>query len=248
MDYGASRSLIITESVIEKIMKQVGIENLTVIFRGNDYIVSVLKAEEAGFDLEIKNVQKLVSKEDIVQMVLTIDGKRYFLTLKVSGMRSQDGRLIIETKIVGNVCLEVKNKTDELLKALRFLDLRNLQRIDMDDETLQLFNIIPRMKIVLPKREYVAYIKNISPQGINFLTTKNFMEDNSEFYMLNINFSSPAENISVGGEVLRKSVISVSGTEFVEVAMSLKENIYLNKRIMDYLKKKGEVRAAIKQN
>jgi len=245
MDYDTIGKVVITENVISKIMKECGIENATVIFRGNDYFISILRMDKEGMDLEIKNIAKPIKKEDVIQMVLTIDGKRYFLTLQVSSLRLSDGRLIVETKIVGNRCLEVQSKLDEIYESLRFFDLRRFQRINMDEETMLIFNMIPRAKVMLPMKEYIAYIKNISSEGVSFLTTKNFMDETAQDFNLNINFLNPAENIVVGGKVLRKSVMNISGTEFVEVGMSLNDNIYLNKRIMDYFKKRGGMSASL---
>jgi len=238
MDYDIIGKLIITENVINKIMKECGIENATCIFRGKDYFLSVLKVKKDGFDLEIKNLQKPMKIEDIVQMVLTIDGKRYFITLQVQNMKMSDGRLIIETKIVGNRCLEAQERLDMVFENLKNLDLRKSMRIDIKDEILQEFNIITKIKITLLMKEYTAYIKNISGDGINLLTTKNFMDENSNIINLKINFTNPAESMNIKGEVLRKGVINISGTEFVEAGIKIESNIYLNKRIMDYFKKR----------
>lgn len=247
MEYDVIGKVVITESVIEKIMKECGVENATVVFRGNDYFISILKLDKEGFDLEIKNISKSIKKEDVIQMVLTVEGRRYFITLQVNSLRMDDGRLIIETKIVGNRSLEIQGKLDEIYESLRFFDLRRFQRINMNEETLQIFNIIPRVKVYLPMKEYVCYIRNISAEGISFITTRNFMDETSDFFNLKINFTNPAENISVGGKVLRKEIINEQGTEFTRVAMSLNENIYLNKRIMNYFKKKENLNVSLSQ-
>jgi hypothetical protein len=234
----------VNTSVIDKVLKGCGIENTTVIFRGNDYFISIKDINEKGFDLIIKDVKKTIKTEDIIKLVITFEGKRYLLTLEVSKLRLEEGKIIIETKIKGKVNLEVRNKLDEILEALKFLDNRKFNRITIDNDILNVFNIIPRMKIIFIRKEYVAYIKNISAGGIAFLTTVNFMKERDEVYNLHINFTNPAENITVKGELLRRNIVNVQGTEFVEVAMKIHENIYLNKRIIDYFKK-YEIKAKI---
>jgi hypothetical protein len=163
----------------------------------------------------------------------------------VSTLKMADGNLIIETQIVGKTNLEVRSKLDELLESLRFLDNRKFNRLFMDEETLQNFNIIPRMKVEFIRKEYVAYIKDISAGGIAFLSVKDLLNERAEIYTLKVNFSNPSENMVLKGEILRKNVVNIDGTEFVEIAMKLHDNIYLNKRIIDYFKKTGKLNAAL---
>jgi hypothetical protein len=233
------------QELIEKAMISLGIENVTIIFRGNDYLAGILKIEENGFDLEIINPLKPVRTEDIIQMVINIKGVRYFVSLKVSAIERDKEKFIIKVKIVGKIPLDLKDKLDELLESVKFFDTRQFERISMEDDVLQIFNIIPKAKVVFPKKEYVIFIKNISKEGIGFLTTKNFMEENTELYNIFIGFTNPAENISVGGKLLRRNIINVSGTEFAEVALKLKENMYLNKRIIEYFKKRDKARESV---
>ena len=238
-------SLVLTDTIIEKIMKQCGIENTTVIFKGKDYFVSIVKIHKHGFDIALHNIVKPINEQDKLQIVININGKRYFLSVMVTSIILQGEKVIVKTKIVGKVNLEVRGKLDDIMEKLRFMYNRQQIRIGITDDILSHFSINPKGIILFPRKEYIAYIKNISSNGINFVTTKNFMDEESEQYNMSINFNNPAENITVTGQVLRKNIVQMLDEEFTHVAMKIGENIHLNKRIIDYFKSVGLIKSAL---
>jgi len=245
IDNNTTQEIILTDTAIEKIMKKCGIENTMVIFKGKDYFVSILKVENDQFDLELHELQKPIKKDEALQLVITLAGKRYLLSLLVSTLRMENGKLIICTKIVGKVNLELRSKLDELYEGLKYFYLGQYNSIFCDEETLQNFTVIPKFKLPAPGKKYDAYIQSVSPNRIEFFTTKDFLKDTSDRYTITISFSSPSENIALSGKIIKKNCINHCGTELVTAVMETEENENLNRRITDYLKKYKEIRSSL---
>jgi hypothetical protein len=220
----------------DDVIKQLGLENSSIIFKGKDYFVVIKKLSKEKAEIMLSNLNEGIKKNDRFQLVMTVNGKRYLITVKVNVINLVNGVLFCEVSIVGKMSLDIKNKLDEIEERIKFLYKRNYERIFCDEATLRKFKIIPRIKVPFEVFEYPGYIKNISVNGINILTTRNVFNEKENQFMINITFQEPSESVIINGKVNRKNIINIEGTEITDMVLQFEENPRLTKRIMDYLK------------
>jgi hypothetical protein len=235
----------LTEDICEKVMKECGIENAMCVFRGMDYFISILRIKKDGFDLEIKNPKKPVRTNDVIQLVLFINGKKYFVTLLVDCIVIKDKRCVIETKIVNKICMEVEDKFSKIRRALQFMYYNTMVSLNLIDETLQEFYIIPQSKININEKKYNVYIKELSKNMMEVLTTKDFINEKNKNYEMTVLFNNPGERIQLKGIIIDKKEQKSGGSKFVLVLLSIDENIRLNKRFEEYLDRKYELKSTL---
>lgn len=221
---------------VNEILRSCGLEGSFVTYRGRDYLCVIKNMFHNDIEIGLEGFKDTIKTDDEVYLVLTIDGKRYSMKVRVTTMKPESEKIICNMQIIMKLPLDLKTHLENIADALETINARRFDRIYCNEKTLENFDIDQKFRILFPEREYSCFIKNISINGIAFLTTEDFSSESSEKYILAINFKNPAENLHIAGKLVRRLVIEIDGTNFVDCAMQLENNIFLNKRIMSFLK------------
>jgi len=224
-----------TEAV-RQILEGCGLEGSSVLFKGKDYLSVLKNIKNDEFEVGLPTIKETIKTNDECQFIIVIDGKKYILKVRVTTMKLEGGKLVCDLHIIQKVPIELKSRLEEMMDALEVINKRKFDRVYCNEETLKRFPINPKFKIMFPERQYTCFIKNISINGISFVTTADFMNEDNESYILSVEFRDPAENLCIAGKLVRRHEIRVSGQTFCECAMKTEENIYLSGRIMGYLR------------
>jgi len=235
------------EDAVNQILKNCGLEDTTVLFKGKNHICSLYNVKNDSLEIGLERFKETIKSKDEITFVICIRGKRFSIRASVTSLKIEGGKVICDIHIISTLPLELRTHFEDMMDALEVINARKYDRIYCNEETLKNFNIEPRFRILFPEKEYICYIKNISIDGISFVTTADFMNETSEKYILAINFNEPSENLHIAGKIVRRVENETGGIKIVECGMKLEDNIYLNKRIMEYLKKYSILKSKIKR-
>jgi hypothetical protein len=224
-----------TDEVIEKL----GFEGALIIYKRTDHVIVVRKLGKYRAELMLINFNEKIKKCDRLQLVLTIKGKRYLVTVRVDVINMDDGNIICEVEIVGKINIDIRDKLDEIEEGLRFNYLWQYGGIFCDEETLGKFKIDPKIKLFNGGNLYQGFIKNISLKKMNILSEESAFNVTDNEIIFTVNFKEPDEEIIINGEAMKKNIIIVEGKNLTDIDLEYRKNIPFRKRLIDYLKKEN---------
>jgi hypothetical protein len=220
--------------VNDEIVQAIGLEQTHMIYKEKTYEIVLKKMSRDWSELIVKQGISGIHTEDMVQLILIIGGKSYFLTVRIESIIYLQGYLFLEVGIVGGISEKIEKILDEYDKDPE--RKRKERRIVISEETLEVFRIQQRFTVLKDMTEYPSYVKNISNTAINFVAVKNIPGDVSEMMEFELHFDEPDEIILIRGTVLRKQVFESDGAELANLVVTLEQNERLKERIGQYFK------------
>jgi len=232
---------------VSDILRECKLEDTFVIFRGREHICTVRNVKKEGLEIKLSSFKEPIKTNDAFQFVITVDGKKYILKVRLSLMKFDEEAIVCNLDIISKIPIDLMTHLEEMERKIEAVNERKFDRIYLDEETLKTFEIEPKIMVLFPERQYACFVKNISVNGIAFVTTLDFMNEYSDKYALQIKFKNPQESIHLVGQIVRKVEIDINGKMFLECAMQLEDNVHLNARIIQYFKNGRLLKSILKR-
>ena len=227
---------LVNRELTQKVLYYFNIGNETVTFNNKDYLVTIVKIKNGFFELMAD--EKLPITDGYTEAVLgiTINDIKYTAAIKMAlSQVEDDSSCIYSTQLTGRLDNVLAEMIQKITKYLSYMDERGDKRIPCDEETLQYFSIEPRVFINSAGKDYLGFIKNISMRGMNVVTDHELLQEKDKRLVINVGFKNPAESMHLMGEIVRHKEALVMGNVLFDVGIKVDENLFLEKRIIDYM-------------
>ena len=243
-----NNEITLTDSTIQKIMKECGIEDVWVVFKGQRFMLCVTNLDKSKWNVMLDHPHKPVRMYEYMQIIVVIHGVRYLLSMEIGHLVFKGQRLMVEGRIVGKVNLEVERTLEDVIGKMKQGDRRGQHRIHVDNDAAVGLGFIPRIYIKERQdgKEYEGYVFDISENGMGIFMTDNFLDIRGRNVIIKLHFTNPPEIIEVQGSVMRKETVMVGGSEFVEIGVLTAKNARISKRILEYFESRHGIIASVR--
>jgi len=133
----------------DKILRECGLGDTFVVYKGLNHIVTIKQFQKKKMRICMDTRKTMFKKNGIMQMVISIGGKRWFVTVEIDRIMLEDGQAVFDIRIISRIKIDLEKALDSLYgKMLKSMAIGiPLLSLRGGGAVLQQFPMIPITKI-----------------------------------------------------------------------------------------------------